>query len=277
MIPVVIFHYGAHRFLQTAIDQATSQGNRVILLGDNTNAQFKVEHYFFRDYSKRADTFRPRYIWMTTDPPESNIFNTLRYPMLLEFMERHDLDKVFTCDSDIMLYCNVAEEERDLGNYLAAYDIPKNQSGVRNVAMGNGYWTRQGLIMFCDFLYEAYTQHRWLEKMRYQWEWHVRNRVPGGISEMTTLAFFTSLHKQEIVNISRVLAGNKTFDHAISTPENYEPREYETVQKWGWTIKNIQWIGNNPHCHNLVRGGPVRFCSLHFQGGRKRLMEEYRR
>lgn len=271
MIPVIMFHFGRHGFVRTTLEQAQKQNSKVILLGDEQNkGYFDVEHHCFKDYAKRAEELRSYYIFMITDPPEMNIFYTQRYLMLLEFMEAHGYDRVFTCDSDIMVHCDVEREAERLGKYTAAFDIPKTQSYARIVAMGNGYWTRQALKAFSEFVREAYAEGKWLDRMKRMWQWHLDTGHPGGVSDMTLLKMFSEVHPG-IVNLSEVRDG-AAFDHALSTGENWLLDEYRTVSYRGWTIKDIEWREGVPYIYNLLLKRWIRFCTLHYCGARKSML-----
>lgn len=274
MIPVVITHFGRPRvsqeFVQIALRQAGKQNSKVILLGDESNKDFPAEHHYLKDYSRGAEELQLYYIHMSTDDPKMNIFNTQRYLMILEFMEAHGYNEVFTCDSDVMVHCNVEAERKRLGRFDAAYNIPMTQSSVRVVAMGNGYWTLEALRAFRLFVREAYTEEKWLSRMRYMWGWHVRTGTRGGVSDMMLLNLFSETDTV-VVNLAEV-QGGAVFDHAISTGENWLPGEYRTVQYRGWTLKKIEWRAGVPYAYNLLLNRWIRFCTLHYQGGRKEML-----
>lgn len=271
MIPIVMFHFGRHGFVRTALEQAKKQNAKVILLGDKQNeGYFPAEHHCFKDYAKRAEELRSYYIFMSTDPPEKNIFYLQRYLMLLEFVEAHNYDKVFTCDSDVMVHCDVEQEAKRLGEYTAAFDIPKTQSQARIAAMGNGYWTRQALEAFSVFVRKAYAEGPWLDRMRRAWQWHLDTGTRGGVSDMTLLSLFSETD-QGVMDLSRVRDG-AAFDHAICTAENWLPNEYRTVSFRGWTLKQVEWREGVPYVYNLLQKRWIRFCTLHYQGARKGML-----
>jgi len=269
MIPVVMIHtHGKHGFVRATIKQAQKQ-NKVILLGGRVNqGHFDVEHHCFEDYCGTADEMDSYFIQMCTQ--KHNLFYIKQHLYLLEFMETHGLDQVFRIDSDVMVHCDVEKESKRLGQYTAAYAIPQKQTKVRVVAIANGYFTLQALRDFRVFLREAYAEGVYLDRMKNISQWHVTTGHPGGVMDMTLLKMFSEVYAG-VVNLSVVRDG-ATFDHALSTGENWLPNEYRTVSYRGWTIKDIEWRGSVPYVYNLLQKRRIRFCTLHYTGARKSML-----
>ena len=104
--------------------QAKEFNDRVILIGDTSNqVQKNCEHYIIDDYSRGSCDFAKIYQHKSTNPYEYELFCYQRWFVLKEFMETNDLNRVFYCDSDVMLYCNVEEEFKNYSpeNFLIGY------------------------------------------------------------------------------------------------------------------------------------------------------------
>lgn len=269
MIPVVMIHtHGRHGFVRATIKQAQKQ-NKVILLGGKVNqGYFSVEHHCFEDYQATADEMDSYFVQRCTQ--KNNLFYFKQHLYLLEFMERQGLDEVFRIDSDVMVHCDVEAEAKRLGEYTAAYAIPQKQTKVRVVAIANGYFTRRALRAFRVFLREAYAPGPDLDRMKHIWQWHVSTGHPGGVMDMTPLKMFSEIYPR-VVNLSKVRDG-ATFDHAICTGENFFLNEYKTVAHKGWVIKEVEWREGVPYVYNLLQKCWIRFCTLHYSGGRKNML-----
>jgi hypothetical protein len=274
MIPVVFTHRGDQDYVQVAVKQAKQWNGRVILLGDEANSDWDVEHYPIADYfSEDAERVADCYEHMCSNPHDFELYNLQEFFVLREFMRRQELDKIFACDSDVMIYADLAEEEKKFGDYLAVYSIPQEQWEYRWSASAHAaYWTFSGLCAFCDFIEKTYTAETGLAKLREKWRWHQENGVGGGVCDMTLLWLFHLESAHLVHDICRVV-GDVAFDHNIRVGENSFPDEY----RMDGELKQVDWQNSQPHCWHRELERWVRFAVLHFQDGAKPLMGEYYR
>lgn len=294
MIPVVFAHRGNQEYLRTAIEQATRR-NEVVLLGDETNKTVTDSCYWFdwdglTERDKDFDKFRQHYVPMASGHGDFEFAWYHRWFALREWMKRTGKDVVFYCDSDVMLYCDVNEPVKSYPDgWRVALQIPHYQPDYRWSASGHvSYWTLDGLNGFCRFVVTMYGNEAGRAKLKEKWDWHQETGTPGGICDMTLLYLWTKLHtKQGVIVNNAEVWDSATFDHNINVAENAWPDEYRMTSD-NPPIKQIQGIlmrdgdywyqgFNEALWYSDCEDNPyIKFNALHFQGGAKELMKEYR-
>lgn len=277
MIPVVISHRLGVKdidqgYLKHTIQQAQEYNHRVVLIGDNSNTYIRVEHHHLSKYNREAETLATHYEHMSYNRAKFQLWDIQRHFLYKAFMRAESLNKIFTCDSDVMVYSDVTEVEKTLGSYDVALSVAETQWKYRWAACAHvSYWTLDTLTEFCEYAQRAYTTPKLLAKLREKWGWHQRENKPGGVCDMTLLWLFS--RGKNVVNLAQVRDG-ATFDDNINVSENYHPDEYR--MKAG--RKEITWDDNQPYGWNLRLRRPIRFHALHFQSNpTKALVPHYYR
>ena len=277
MIPIVIAHrLGVKEidqgYLAFAIKQAQEYNPRVILIGDNSNIYIPVEHHHFTKYFQEAESFAPHYRHMSSNRAPFQLWDIQRHFIYKAFMQDQGYEKIFTCDSDVMIYSDLARAEGTLGDYDLALSITETQWKYRWAASAHvSYWTLDALVGFCEFIQRAYTTPALLHKLEEKWAWHQETNTPGGICDMTLLWLFS--RDKNVVNLAQV-RDETTFDDNINASENYHPDEYR--MKAG--RKEITWRNNQPYGWNLKLNKLIRFRTLHCQSDpTKALIQHYYR
>ena len=172
------------------------------------------------------------------------------------------------CDSDVMLFCNVSEEKHLLNNNLAAFCFPKDQENFRLGASAHvSFWTYEGIEKLCELIEGLYSEEKFPEEVQEKWDYVVKNKIHGGITDMVALNLFSKRFK--VANLLPVNS-DSTYDDNINSPENYLRNEFSMENR----IKKIIWKDKIPFGLNQ-QGETVRFKALHFQGVAKGLMKEF--
>lgn len=270
MIPLVIACYGKQKYLPIVLHHAEKHNAHSVIIGDQQTRALGAEHFLFTDYND--GDFSRTYEHMGHGGHRFHLFCFERWFAIRNYMREHSVEKAFVCDADVMIYCDLEQEEEKFGDYLAVYSVPENQPGYRWSAGGIvSYWTLAGLESFCDFMFQAYTSAEGLAELRKKWQWHQESGWHGGVCDMTLLYLFSKEHHVEGICQVR---DHTAFDHNINVSENYHPDEYMMT---AGGVKTLKWQDNQPYAYNLVLNDWVRFNSLHFQGGAKRLIREFAR
>lgn len=281
MIPVILTHRGNQDYVRTAIEQAKLRNKRVILIGDETNQDFGAEHYLNADYWEGAAEFEKVYEHMSHNPYAQELYCFQIYFVLRDWARAHGIERLFTMDSDVMLYCDVTEYEQTLGDYDLAINWCERQEPYRwSACLHNSFWKLETLVDMCQFLTRTYNGEplKMWAKLAEKWAWHQEHQIPGGVCDMTLLHFFRQGCKA--VNLSEVRDGS-VWDDNINVSENYMEDEYATrgAAKRILPLQGTK-AGRPALMPNAVVGaGWGEFIwanALHFQGQAKRLMEEYR-
>jgi len=281
-VPVVMVHGSDgvcpdvdQGYLATVLKQAQQYNERVVLLGDAANRHLEVEHYDYRDFYGEARRFFEReYVKYSYYEDAYDRFVMGFYFVLKEFMQATDVDVISNNDSDVMIYCDMAEEERKLPQgYEIACCIPLHQPPFRWCASTHtSFITFEGLCELCDFIHRMYTIPSGLLRLESKWAWHTgaAQSRHGGICDMTMVWLFQQGEGRHIVNLTPAITspGEGAFSHNLSGAENGLPDEYRLRGRY----KEIEWRDGQPYGWNLRLGAWVRFKTLHFQGGAKHLI-----
>lgn len=287
MIPVIFIHRG-NDTVHNAVVQAQQYNERVILLGDETNASSLCEFHPYRQYLSIDAARMSQVYWHMHSKPgvEWRLANYLRWFIIAQFMQENQLDRAFVADSDLLIYTDVTEIADDWGAYDVLLGVPLRQGTYRWAAPGHAsYWTLDALRQFCDFALQQYSTDVGLARLQRKWDWHLRTDTSGGICDMTLLYLFQR-EFPELVGSLLATTGHDgllhihAFDLNVNYTENYASDEYRLCEApyapYG-TLKEITWLNEQPYGYNLSLGQPVRFDGLHFQAGAKCLIENHMR
>ena len=224
--------YSDQGYLEYTLKQAQQYNERVILLGDETHKHLKVERYNYADFYKEAKQFfEEEYVQYSRYIEGYDRFVMALYFMLKEFMLAAGLDVVSNSDSDMMIYCDMTEEEKKLPQgYLLGCCIPEYQPPFRwNASTETSFITLEAVHEICAFFHRIYTTPDGLAKVKSKWDWHVANKMAGGVCDLTLMWLFVQEQGRErIVNLTPVIqsAEGGTFAHKISGIENSIQGEY---------------------------------------------------
>jgi len=274
-IPVILTHRGNQEYLKIAIRQARRRNGRVVLIGDESNRDFGAdEHYLNSDYWEGAAEFAKVYRHMSHNPHDQELYCFQIYFVARDWARAHGVDRLFLMDSDVMLYCDVTEYEKTLGDYDLAINWCKRQEPYRwSACLHNSFWKVKTLEVMCNQLMDAYLGG-WIPMLEQKWAWHQKNKIPGGVCDMTLLHFFRHLCKA--INLSEVRDGS-VWDDNINCAENYHEREYTTMFAMKTVILPVGGAQPALVLKETIEGEPhfVFANALHFQGQAKRLMGGY--
>ncbi|MBX9852303.1 MAG: hypothetical protein K2X86_11180 [Cytophagaceae bacterium] len=270
-IPVIFVHQGYSSYLDYAFHQALSYNPRsdfFILGNDDTNKFSKAHFVPVKKYHRAVLNFEKNYRHLSSNDPAIELFCFERWFYIKELMKEYNLEKIFTCDSDVMLFCNVSDEVYLLDNNLAAYCFPEDQENFRLGASAHvSFWTYEGIEKLCKLISGLYSGKNFPSEVQEKWDYVVKNNIPGGITDMVALNLFSKKFK---VSNLLTINSNSTYDDNINSSENYLRNEFSMENG----IKKIIWKDKIPFGLNQ-QGETVRFKALHFQGVAKGLMKEY--
>jgi hypothetical protein len=129
------------------------------------------------------------------------------------------------------------------------------------------YWTLDALTDFTSFCIEAYRDPKIRSKLEAKYRWHVENRQPGGVCEMTLLYLWCERNENRIWNLAKVWNGT-VVDFGITSEINYLEHEYEMQRGF----KKFVFKDDVPYGFHRTLGKEIRFLCVHCQGLSKRLM-----
>lgn len=258
-IPIIIIHQGNPFYLKNCLHHAKvyNPNSKIYLLGDESNrhlADEQVSHVLISDYFTQAETFEPLYRHQTSNPYQYNLFCFQRWFLLKEFMEAMELEHVFVCESDELLFCNVTEECR---LYLESdFTIICNHF-ANSIVM-----SYQGIVKFTNFLIHAYSNKEITTSNDdyYSMFFHKGRRIyMGGVDDMRLF----DIYKSDNIAIVGTPVNNCCWDTAIHHSNGF------SMEKG---IKKITWIDDLPYA-TYKNGELIRMLGIHFLGGHK--MKEF--
>jgi hypothetical protein len=271
-LPVIFVHRGDSDYLEHSLWQAKQYNDRVILIGDSTNRHFEgVEHFDMEGYLKEAELFAKSYVHLSPNPFSYELFCIQRWYVINEFVRRHNIERFFYCDSDVMVYCDMSKE-------FSHADCDVALPSIEGYSGHNSFWSKNALNQFCHFVSLFYEKkenlHLWEERYR---------RQGDGFCDMTLLTEFVRT-LQEIaepmgyprLKVSGLLSEGAVFDLCNIGHSELDAYAMTTALS-GHRIKSIQWKDNQPYCYNMKRRQLLRFKTLHCQGSNKALMKSLRR
>jgi hypothetical protein len=263
MIPVVLIHKGYQDYLGCTLQQA-NKNNDVYLLGDTKpsvdSPTIKFEN--ISDYFGECDEFRSHYQHLNTTPVGYEIFCYQRWFILKNFMEKHNIGKVFYCDSDVMLFANVTEEWDKFNQY--------EMTLLHRTAAIASFITLDGIRSLCNLIMTTYKNKDSYNYKKIASHYNVRREcgLAGGVCDMTLLEFFHYCSDcgggpGKVGEMMQIIDGS-TYDHNINVPDqgfDFNGRH-----------KDFKIRDGVPYVFNNRLNKDIKFNSLHFQGGAKSLI-----
>jgi hypothetical protein len=275
-IPVVFFHLGNPDYLGLCIQEAKRK-NDVILIGDNENLPLgdldRVKHYNANiDDCRFSQYFLEAYKHMSSGSHKFELLCFLRWAAICRISKKIGLSKIFHSDSDNIVYSNLTSVYEKIGKPKFGLSVPQGQPEFRRSASPNiAYWNIDVLEDFCHYMLDSYLDPVKYQVLEEKWNWHKREKKPGGICDMTVLWHYAQENEHHV--LTQIHPDGSTFDHNINGASNYNSclDEYEVCHN----IKKIEFIEGMPYGKNVIENKDVLFHSLHFQGHAKSLISKY--
>lgn len=244
-IPIIFICRGDPPYLKYALLQArkSNPGTDIYLLGDEANNKYDfVKHHFFKEYFKKADAFRSVYNHISVNDLEFELFCFQRWFILSEFINRLGIGAFFSCDCDVMVYCDVNE----LWTALEGIDFTVLESEEWS-SVHASFWTGKVVNGFCDFIMDFYLQKKYK---------NINTRFPTG----TGMPHFSDMYAMHM--------------YARATPFKYKDTKERIASSVFNDVVNelqIRWRNGVPY----DRFTGARYAVLHFQEWRKTHIKMY--
>ena len=255
-IPIIFFHAGNSDYLQHTLKQAvsTNPNSRVILIGDEFNEEYSsiVEHYPFDDYFSDVWDFKKIYVHLSTNDAAYEMICIVRWFIMKDFCKKHNIDKFFYCDSDVMLYSDITKEQKKFKDYRCT--LTHNTSA--GISFINEISVLEEYHKLCLDIYSKRDMHNFNKCALHYQNLQNSNR-PGGVCDMTLWGIYRVIGNPGDYGETSAIVKNTTFDHNINGPDGYEIED---------GIKKVYWKGTTPYCKNLRLNKLIKFNCLHFQG-----------
>ena len=268
-IPCVFIHLNDTRVLHKTIPQALNFNNDVVVIGDEPVSEYcnnnGVKFINYKDlYSNQVIEFDSNYVHMSSNGFWVEKLCFLRWFLINEYIKQNNIDTVFYCDSDVMLYCDVSEEWKNYDQFDAVL--------CHRTCGSTSYFTKTGIDNFCNYTQEIYRDKNSykFDDLAFKWENHKKHNQAGGVCDMTLLDRF---HYDDVSGGGPARVGemthvinNSVFDHNINVDDGVYAFN-ETNR-----IKDIQFDNGVPYCYHTILKRKVKFNALHYQGSAKNIL-----
>lgn len=202
--PVVYVIFGKTPDYVRLNAELAARNNHVIIIEEGSQqlrtisnpsvSNFTITYDKLDLYMKRAREFEPLYVHMSRNKPfyEKSCF--MRWFVLLEFMEKHNIKRSFYGDGDSSVFASMQAAFDLRGRCDACINIEQQGHKFHWVGAGeSSLWTVPALRDFCAFVmavYKGYVEtlrmkfkHSFVVDMSLLWLWWVSNKIdkPTGI------------------------------------------------------------------------------------------------
>lgn len=281
MLPIVFVHRGASTYLEFTLRQAkaAAPGADIVLIGDEANARFGdiVRHVPISAFGERTDALRASYTHRSTRSFEAEWVCYERWYFLRALMHAEGWAEAVHLDSDVMLYASADELRAAFAGAEVALSWGAAQEPFVWAASPHvAFWQRSTLDDFCDFAVRSFADDALDAAYLDKWQYHVRERKPGGVCDMTTLYRFVREHPGRL-NLADLLtppsaeAAPWAFDYNVNTAANYRPDAYQMEAG----RKALRADADGRIFATRGSGEPARMLAVHFQGQGKRFIPEF--
>lgn len=265
-IPIICFHFRPKPYVAQVMRQARQWNpfSPIFLITNLPAEDFpEVTALPIAAFSKTAIKFQEFYEHMSSNYFETELLCLQRWLVFSELIKTLPYDRFFIMDSDVLLFCDVTAEHEKYKDY--AFTL------THQMSPGECYFNAEVVHHFAETLMETYR-----DKKNYYWymakAWYqhtVDGGGLGGISDMAYLYLFSLGYSGKWLDSMHII-DDATFDHHINTGvPGFEVTEEKR--------KKITWIDGRPYSYHLERKKDIRFLSLHFQGGAKKIIDQYLR
>jgi len=271
-IPIIVVHQGWKPYLETCLRTAARcRGlGRLVLIGDSANGAIGIgEHHDLDDPSLTTglEDFRAVYQHHSSSKTEGfERFCLERWFLVRNFMRRERLDHCLVIDSDVLLFCDVAEEAarfRDAAMTFSRWDA------VRLVPHCNFVGCRGAIESFCDYVMNVYRISEQLEAVKAK---NGKKFSRHWVSDMSLFHEWSSRGEFPIGMLEHAVRDGIGYDDCIDRQGGFCLRSPMPGLLRPW--KRIEYRDGVPHARHR-RAGAVPMKCLHFHGAFKDLMDRH--
>lgn len=165
--PIIVVHCGKSQALEFCLRQAVRMcpESRIVLLGDAyTPYPEGVEFHDIHEPGLYADVEHLRSLYRHMNcwsQPEWEFFCMARWLIVRNFMRREGLEIALSMDSDVLLFCDAAQEAKRFALYAMTF---AHWGETQNLIHLNFIHDREALESFCAYLMKLYQDEKLLEK-----------------------------------------------------------------------------------------------------------------
>lgn len=289
--PILMFHIGNQPYLYHVLRQAqhASPNNRVVLIGDDTNALSGIEHVRYKDLDNDAirlfhELFDESFMSRLDYPPLANLrWYYAAYLYYCSYMKSHNVNNAMIMDSDILLYKPVSH----------IYDFFSTQPGVQaNIITGAPMMFLDNLEIrkLCNiiiYLLQNSTVQYFMQRCHslVLSLVNLNSRITGSIDDTVALSLLAKKNARTTHGVNTV-CGNYAIDMNILHEQfkmKGEPNiptlmndecSFEFMNNI-WRIKYLEIVNGKPYAFSADRSKRYELLASHFSNKAKEYIPEY--
>lgn len=251
-LPIVLVHLGDSFYIKYCIESIKkfNPNSEIILICEGTKENYSgITKLEIADFNKYGKVLEKIYIHKNQSNPKIELFCIKRWLVLLDFMEKKKLSKVFTMDSDVLLFEDVS---KDAKNY-SKFDVLLANGTSAGLTFIN---SKKVLSYYKEIVFDFYKNK--VGKVEYE-----KN---GTITDMSFWKKLNIDKKFKVGEITKII-DSKVYDAGLLTPQP------QVLMKKGEKV--IHFLDKLPFAETEEK--KIRFKCLHCQGPTKFYMKYYLR
>ena len=263
---IIITHRGNPPHLKYVLSQIahTNPDANIILMGDESNKNCRfTKHVFLKDYWNMANDFAQVYTHLNSTSVEYELFCYQRWFCVYEYMKAHNLEDVFSLDSDVLVYDNLNDLHELLKNYpfaISAKNLDAENPGWWIAGPPIGYFHRDALKRMLDLFIKSYQDKKYLSLFDEKMNWHHSRNEPFGVCDMTQIFFFAQENKNKFFNLSQPFVLNGELTRIDETIMDTTECVADGVRK------KLVFENGAVYAFDKNTNKKLRFPLIHFQG-----------
>ena len=263
---IIITHRGNPPHLKYVLSQIahTNPDANIILMGDESNKNCRfTKHVFLKDYWNMANDFAQVYTHLNSTSVEYELFCYQRWFCAYEYMKAHNLEAVFSLDSDVLVYDNLNDLHALLKNYpfaVSAKNLDAENPGWWIAGPPIGYFHRDALKRMLDLFIKSYQDKKYLSLFDEKMNWHHSRNEPFGVCDMTQIFFFAQENKNKFFNLSQPFVLNGELTRIDETIMDTTECVADGVRK------KLVFENGAVYAFDKNTNKKLRFPLIHFQG-----------
>ena len=263
---IIITHRGNPPHLKYVLSQIahTNPDANIILMGDESNKNCRfTKNVFLKDYWNMANDFAQVYTHLNSTSVEYELFCYQRWFCVYEYMKAHNLEDVFSLDSDVLVYDNLNDLHALLKNYpfaISAKNLDAENPGWWIAGPPIGYFHRDALKRMLDLFIKSYQDKKYLSLFDEKMNWHHSRNEPFGVCDMTQIFFFAQENKNKFFNLSQPFVLNGELTRIDETIMDTTECVADGVRK------KLVFENGAVYAFDKNTNKKLRFPLIHFQG-----------
>jgi hypothetical protein len=275
-IPVVFVHTGYAEYVKYALLQARQFNKHVILITDTIKnldgVGVDIEFHDIKNYDANVATFTAPYVSEATQ--DLLLYSIQRWFILYEFMKKNELNIIFHCDTDVLLYADVTQQVAKFFPFdlVLTHDTALHYLTCRQYAGSSAYCTLSAVKSVCDYIVWFCNDKENWNKFAQKWN---KNKCPMGEMFMLTSYMNNEQSKSLLIKDLNIIIDDCMFDNFIGSDcFNFSMKDVYSDKKH-YRIKDIIFQEGLPYCYHRKLQKNIKLNSIHCFMGTKFLMKQF--